>query len=242
MLSMGFLEDIERVVSHLPEKKQTLLFSATMPDEVQRYARRHMKTAETLSLSRDQISVSDIHHAYYIVSGIARSRDLLKIIYAEEPESAIIFCQHEGRDDDGRQVPPEAGPRRRAALVGPLAGRSRARDGSHEGEEPSLPVCDRCRRARHRHLEPLARDQLLGAGAARDLRAPHRPHRSRRQEGHRPLDGRPARARQLPLRAPHVRHQAGRAPAGRRTRSSRASSRCRCRPSARRSRPTRSRS
>ncbi|MEJ7603283.1 MAG: DEAD/DEAH box helicase, partial [Kofleriaceae bacterium] len=92
MLSMGFLEDIERVVSHLPEKKQTLLFSATMPDEVSRYARRHMRAPEQISLSRDSISVSDIHHAYYIVSGIARSRDLLKVIYAEEPESAIIFC------------------------------------------------------------------------------------------------------------------------------------------------------
>jgi ATP-dependent RNA helicase DeaD len=92
MLSMGFLEDIERVVKELPEKKQTLLFSATMPDEVARYARRHMVAPEQISLSRDSISVTDIHHAYYIVSGIARSRDLLKIIFAEEPESAIIFC------------------------------------------------------------------------------------------------------------------------------------------------------
>ena len=61
-------------------------------DEVQRYARRQMKAPETLSLSRDSISVAEIHHAYYIVSGIARSRDLLKILFAEEPESAIIFC------------------------------------------------------------------------------------------------------------------------------------------------------
>src|SRR5689334_10630997 len=92
MLSMGFLEDIERVVSHLPEKRQTLLFSATMPDEVTRYARRHMTAPEQISLSRDSISVTDIHHAYYIVSGIARGRDLLKVIYTEEPDSAIIFC------------------------------------------------------------------------------------------------------------------------------------------------------
>ena len=97
MLSMGFLEDIERVVSNLPAKKQTLLFSATMPDEVARYSRRHMTAPEQISLSRDQISVSDIHHAYYIVSGIARSRDLLKILYAENPDSAIIFCNM--RDD-----------------------------------------------------------------------------------------------------------------------------------------------
>src|SRR3569623_255553 len=92
MLSIGFLEDIEKITSYLPDKHQTLLFSATMPDEVTRYARRHMPVREQISLSRDSVSVSDIHHAYYIVSGIARSRDLLKIILAEEPESAIIFC------------------------------------------------------------------------------------------------------------------------------------------------------
>ncbi|HSD88157.1 MAG TPA: DEAD/DEAH box helicase, partial [Kofleriaceae bacterium] len=92
MLSMGFLEDIEKITSYIPDKHQTLLFSATMPDEVQRYARRHMHNQEQISLSRDSISVSDIHHAYYIVSGIARSRDLLKILFAEDPESAIIFC------------------------------------------------------------------------------------------------------------------------------------------------------
>ncbi|HET7502603.1 MAG TPA: DEAD/DEAH box helicase, partial [Kofleriaceae bacterium] len=86
MLSMGFLEDIERVVSHLPDRKQTLLFSATMPDEVTRYARRHMRSPEQISLSRDGISVTEIHHAYYIVSGIARGRDLLKILFAEDPE------------------------------------------------------------------------------------------------------------------------------------------------------------
>ena len=51
-----------------------------------------MRAPEQISLSRDAIAVTEIHHAYYIVSGIARSRDLLKIIDAEEPESAIIFC------------------------------------------------------------------------------------------------------------------------------------------------------
>ncbi len=96
MLSMGFLEDIERVVATLPEKRQTLLFSATMPDEVTRYARRHMKTPEQISLSRDSVSVDAIHHAYYIVSGLARGRDLLKIIFAENPSAAIIFCNTRG--------------------------------------------------------------------------------------------------------------------------------------------------
>src|SRR6202020_2671326 len=53
MLSMGFLEDIERVTSFLPEKHQTLLFSATMPQEVERYARRHMKGRDAEPLSSD---------------------------------------------------------------------------------------------------------------------------------------------------------------------------------------------
>src|SRR4051812_41279924 len=68
MLSMGFLEDIEKIASYLPEKRQTLLFSATMPDEVLRYSRRHMHQPENMSLSRDSVSVNEIHHAYYIVS------------------------------------------------------------------------------------------------------------------------------------------------------------------------------
>jgi superfamily II DNA/RNA helicase len=93
MLSMGFLEDIERVVAHLPKDgRQTLLFSATMPDEVSRFARRQMREPERIALSSDGISVAEIHHAYYIVSGIARTRDLLRVLIAEEPESAIIFC------------------------------------------------------------------------------------------------------------------------------------------------------
>ena len=45
-----------------------------------------------MSLSRDSISVAEIQHEYFIVSGIARSRDLLKIILLENPDSAIIFC------------------------------------------------------------------------------------------------------------------------------------------------------
>src|SRR4029078_5041576 len=92
MLSMGFLEDSERVVSNLPDRKQTLLFSATMPEEGQRYARRHMRMPEQISLSRDGISVAEIHTAQHAAARRAPSRDLLKILFAENPESAIIFC------------------------------------------------------------------------------------------------------------------------------------------------------
>lgn len=99
MLSMGFLEDIERISQHVPKERQTLLFSATMPDEVRRYSKRQMREPEHIALSTGNISVEEIHHAYYVVSGVARARDLLRIIAHEKPESAIIFCNT--RDETG---------------------------------------------------------------------------------------------------------------------------------------------
>jgi len=99
MLSMGFLEDIEKISSYVPKDRQTLLFSATMPDEVKRYSKRQMREPEHIALSTGNISVEEIHHAYYIVSGVARARDLLRVLIKESPDSAIIFCNT--RDETG---------------------------------------------------------------------------------------------------------------------------------------------
>lgn len=94
MLSMGFQEEIEKIIAHLPakEKRQTVLFSATIPEEIQRIARRHMTEPVEISLSSDSIGVEEIDHYYYVVTGMARKRDLLKVLKAENPDSAIIFC------------------------------------------------------------------------------------------------------------------------------------------------------
>jgi ATP-dependent RNA helicase DeaD len=94
MLSMGFQEEIENIISTLPakEERQTLLFSATIPKEIERIGRRHMRDPEMVSLSSDSIGAELIDHYYYVVSGMARTRDLLKLMKAERPESAIIFC------------------------------------------------------------------------------------------------------------------------------------------------------
>ncbi|HKE16150.1 MAG TPA: DEAD/DEAH box helicase [Kofleriaceae bacterium] len=94
MLSMGFQEEIENILSYLPprEERQTMLFSATIPEAIERIARRHMRDPAKISLSADGIGVREISHYYYMVSGLARTRDLLKVLKAERPESAIIFC------------------------------------------------------------------------------------------------------------------------------------------------------
>jgi ATP-dependent RNA helicase DeaD len=94
MLSMGFQEEIEKIIEFLPPKgeRQTVLFSATIPDEIQRIARRHMNDPEEISLSTGSVAVEEISHFYYVVSGVARTRDLLRVLRAEAPDSAIIFC------------------------------------------------------------------------------------------------------------------------------------------------------
>jgi len=92
MLSMGFLEEITEIIKRCPKDRQTVLFSATMPDDVERIAQRYMREPEKLSLSADGVGAREIHHAYYMVSGMGRVKDLVRVLEVERPESAIIFC------------------------------------------------------------------------------------------------------------------------------------------------------
>lgn len=97
MLSMGFYEEISAIIDHLPTERQTMLFSATFPDEIQKIADRHLRQPQRLQLSEDFIGVREIEHLYYLVSGGNRVKDLLRILELESPELALIFCNT--RDD-----------------------------------------------------------------------------------------------------------------------------------------------
>jgi ATP-dependent RNA helicase DeaD len=92
MLSMGFQEDIEKILQQTPVERQTLLFSATLPEAIQRLARRYLRNPEFLKLSADFVGVHEIKHIYYSIPAIHREIELLQILAFEDPESAIIFC------------------------------------------------------------------------------------------------------------------------------------------------------
>ncbi|MCC6994828.1 MAG: DEAD/DEAH box helicase [Deltaproteobacteria bacterium] len=94
MLSMGFLEDIEKILSELPPPgtRQTLLFSATIPPDIDRISQRYMRDAQRIKPSEKGLAPPQITHAYYMVSGASRNKDLLRVLDLEKPESAIIFC------------------------------------------------------------------------------------------------------------------------------------------------------
>ncbi len=92
MLSMGFLEEITEIIKRCPSDRQTVLFSATIPDDIERIGSRYMRAPEKFALSADFVGVHEIHHVYYLVSGMGRTRDLVRVLESEKPESAIIFC------------------------------------------------------------------------------------------------------------------------------------------------------
>ncbi|MEM9195439.1 MAG: DEAD/DEAH box helicase, partial [Myxococcota bacterium] len=92
ILSMGFAKELNAILELLPETRQTLLFSATVDNDVQRVADRHMKDPEFVSLSSDQVGATTISHYAYFVPGTGRGSDLVRILEIEDPESAVIFC------------------------------------------------------------------------------------------------------------------------------------------------------
>jgi ATP-dependent RNA helicase DeaD len=91
MLSMGFLPQIDDILSYLPESRQTLLFSATLPPDIQRLAETRLKDPEFITLSGDQIGALEIDHFVYLTRG-DKIAELIQVLEIENPESAIIFC------------------------------------------------------------------------------------------------------------------------------------------------------
>ncbi|PTL83760.1 DEAD/DEAH box helicase [Vitiosangium sp. GDMCC 1.1324] len=98
MLNQGFYEEVTRILDRLPKDRQVLLFSATVPTDIQNLIARYTTNAETLLLSGDVFTVEHIHHIRYDVSdAFPKPRNLIYVLEAEEPSNAIIFCNT--RDD-----------------------------------------------------------------------------------------------------------------------------------------------
>ncbi len=91
MLSMGFLPQITRIMEQLPSKRQTLLFSATLPPDVRRIAETRLSDPEFITLSGDHIGALSIDHYVYRSAG-RKAEELIQIIEIENPDSAIVFC------------------------------------------------------------------------------------------------------------------------------------------------------
>ena len=93
MLNMGFFEEVTRILDNLPEDCQQLLFSATVPADIEQIIHDYLSDPETILLSGDEYSVENIHNVMYpAVDAYPKPRNLLYMIEMEEPETAIVFC------------------------------------------------------------------------------------------------------------------------------------------------------
>ncbi len=92
MLSMGFREDIETILKDVPEARQTVLFSATMPDAILELTDRFMRDAQLIEINAAQVTLENIHQQYMEVP-LGRKPDALNLLLrAVEPERCMIFC------------------------------------------------------------------------------------------------------------------------------------------------------
>ncbi|MBL7154667.1 MAG: DEAD/DEAH box helicase [Phycisphaerae bacterium] len=92
MLNMGFITDVEFIISCLIHEHQTLLFSATMPKEVETLAKKYLKDPLTIYLGKGQTAPQSLRHHFLQTSSRNRLESLLEYLDKAKPKQAIIFC------------------------------------------------------------------------------------------------------------------------------------------------------
>ena len=93
MLNMGFYEDITAILSHTPQEKSTWLFSATMPNEVAKIARKFMRKPIEITVGTRNQATNTVQHEYYIVSGRHRYQALKRLADANPDIFSVVFCR-----------------------------------------------------------------------------------------------------------------------------------------------------
>src|SRR6185436_7768753 len=99
MLDMGFLPDIRRVLRHLPKKRQTLFFSATMPPPIAELSREMLHDPATINLERRSAPATGITQAVYPVSQSLKAPLLLKVLQSAGVRDALVFTRTKHRAD-----------------------------------------------------------------------------------------------------------------------------------------------
>jgi ATP-dependent RNA helicase RhlE len=97
MLDMGFLPDIRRVLRHLPPKRQTLFFSATMPAPIQALTREMLRNPEMIQLDRKPAPAVGITQAVYPVPQELKSALLVRLLEGGEMQEALVFTRTKHR-------------------------------------------------------------------------------------------------------------------------------------------------
>jgi ATP-dependent RNA helicase DeaD len=99
MLRMGFLEDIDLIMSCLIHRHQTLFFAATMPEEIDRWVRTYLKEPVRVELNKEQLAPQSLIHHFQYTGQRDRLNALIEYLKKEEITQAIIFCNSRYRGE-----------------------------------------------------------------------------------------------------------------------------------------------
>jgi len=99
MLDMGFLPDVRRIVERCPRQRQTMLFSATVPPEIESLIKWAMKTPEVIEIGARRSPAETVKHVIYPVAESQKSDLLLQLLNHVNYDSVIVFCRTKHRAD-----------------------------------------------------------------------------------------------------------------------------------------------
>ncbi|HEY2719226.1 MAG TPA: DEAD/DEAH box helicase, partial [Solirubrobacteraceae bacterium] len=99
MLDLGFLEDVEKILSLTPSSRQTALFSATMPPPIRKLADRYMYDPEIIKVEAETLTIDTVAQFQLPVETRDKPDKLVEVLQAEKPEQAIVFVRTKIRAD-----------------------------------------------------------------------------------------------------------------------------------------------
>src|SRR5436305_2339262 len=100
MLDLGFLEDVERILSLTPSSRQTALFSATMPSPIRRLAEKYLYQPVTIKVEAATLTVDTVEQFALEVPAREKTDRLSEVLQSERPRQAIVFVRTKVRCDD----------------------------------------------------------------------------------------------------------------------------------------------
>ena len=100
MLNMGFREDIETILEGVPEERQTILFSATMPKAIMDITKKFQKNAEVIKVVKKELTVPNIEQFYYEVRPKNKEEVLSRLLDIYSPKLSVVFCNKKKTVDE----------------------------------------------------------------------------------------------------------------------------------------------
>ena len=100
MLNMGFLEDMETILSQLPQERQTVMFSATMPMEIQNIAKRFQRDPVTVKVVKKELTVPKVTQYYYEVKPKTKVEVMCRLLDMYAPKLSVAFCNTKKQVDE----------------------------------------------------------------------------------------------------------------------------------------------